>query len=277
MTAAARSIRPVRVLAFAAALGIAGGVGLSFHRQQQAEQEIARIAAAPTQLDPVRFPEARGPAPVSAPSLNPLSVDGIPAYPSAKASDLLAQPPGHGSELQAAWFVTPDPPDVVLGFYEGRFSDMQVPWITHRYSQHAGYVGFLEYKTGRLHLVSVMRQGDQTVVFPSTSYPARLLNATVQDLPDVPRHPRTRKSMVFDFDEKVLAKSSWFGLLERETVAEAVAWYRTALAEKGWTVGQAVVLPSGEGKLEASRTGAKASFTLRRDKQDVSVYVTLSG
>jgi hypothetical protein len=204
----------------------------------------------------------------------------LPPYPGAVPANLLAQNEGVGGEMQIAWFMTDDSPDDVIYFYEKSFAAKGLPFVSHFYSKAAGYVGYAEPNGERMHLLLAIKQGRQTVVFPSSSYPRKLLASMQSNLPpEVPSIPGTSSSVVFDFDEKALAQKSFIATVEGKTVDEVVAWYKESFASKGWQVGQAGTNAAGETTLEAS-LGAKAkhaSLTIRRDKASVTVYLTLSG
>jgi hypothetical protein len=272
-------LRPGPILGAAAVLGIGAGMFLSRQADLEEHMALEHMARVVEDLPPTQFPAPPQPS-KKGPTFNTRAVEGLPPYPGAVPSNLLSQGEGVGGEMQIAWFTTDDEPEDVVYFYEKDFASKGIPFVSHFYSKAAGYVGYAEPNGERMHLLLAIKQGQQTVVFPSSSYPRKLLASMQNSLPpEVPQLPGTSSAMMFDFDEKTLAQKSFIATVEGKTVEEVVAWYKESFASKGWQVGQAGTNAAGEATLEASLTAqAKhASLTIRRDKASVTVYLTLSG
>lgn len=278
-------LTPYRILGLAAVAGVVGGLGLSYRAGLQHQAEVDEIMAeAGKQLPPQGFP-APPPLPrTKGPTFNMKAVEGLPPYPGGMPADLLSQPEGVGGEMQMVWFETPDSPSQIIYYYEQKFAEKGLFSMTHFYSEAAGYVGYLDPKAEidspggqKLHLISVIRQGERSVVFASSSYPQKLLNGD-QKLPaGVPELPGTSSSLVFNFDERSLAQKSWVGTIENKTIDEVMTWYQQSFKEKGWQVGVAQIGDDGTGKIEASRAPSHATVSIRRKNNGLSVYLTLSG
>lgn len=273
-------LRPGPILLAAAVVGTGAGMYLSRQADLEEHMALEHMAKVVEDLPPTKFPAPPPPPKKGGPVFNTRAVEGLPPYPGAVPANLLAQPEGVGGEMQVAWFMTDDEPDDVIYFYEKEFAAKGLPFTSHFFSKASGYVGYAEPNGERMHLLLAVKQGQQTVVFPSSSYPRKLLASLQQSLPpEVPQLPGTSSAMVFDFDEKTLAQKSFVATVEGKTVEEVVAWYRESFAQKGWQVGQPGTNSAGEATLEASLAAqAKhANLTIRREKASVTVYLTLSG
>lgn len=271
-------LRPWRVLAVAAVLGI--GVGLYLSRQADLEEHLAlaHMEKVSEDLPPMRFPAPPKPQGSGAPIFNGRAVEGLPPYPGAVPANLLSQQPGVGGELQVAWFMTDDPPESVISFYAKDFASKGLPFASHFYSDAAGYVGYAEPDGERFHMLLAIKQGQQTVVFPSSSYPRKLLDSLQNKLPpEVPELPGTSSSMVFDFDEKSLAQKSFVATVQGKSVEEILKWYEESFKSRGWVVAPPDRNELGEATLEASLAPRRASLTIKPDKASVTVFLTLSG
>jgi hypothetical protein len=278
-------LRPAPILVAAAVIGT--GTGIMLSRQQTLDEHMAleHMAKMVEDLPPTRFPAPPTGNKVPTSTFNQKAVEGLPPYPGAVPANLLAQPEGVGGEMQVAWFETDDTPDQIIYFYEKEFASKGIPFASHFYSQNAGYVGYMEPNGERQHMLLAIKQGQRTVVFPSSSYPRKLLQSMNGALPpEVPALPGTSSNMVFDFDEKTLAQKSFVATVDGKSVEEVVSWYQENFKSKGWEVGKAGTNSAGETTLEAtyrpqqpSEVARNASLTIRRDKASVTVYLTLSG
>jgi hypothetical protein len=273
-------LKPGPILAMAAVIGIGAGMFLSRQRDLDEHMALEHMTKVVEDLPPSRFPAPpEGPKRPSR-ALNTRAVEGLPPYPGASPANMMSQDEGVGGEMQVAWFMTDDEPDDVIYFYEKEFASKGIPFVSHFYSKAAGYVGYAEPNGERMHMLLAIKQGQQTVVFPSSSYPRKLLASMQNNLPpEVPQLPGTSSAMVFDFDEKQLAQKSFIATVEGKTVEEVAAWYADSFKSKGWSVSPTATNSAGETTLEAS-LGAQskhASLTIRRDKASVTVYLTLSG
>jgi hypothetical protein len=275
-------VRPGPILAVAAVAGI--GLGLYWSRKQGLEEHVQldHMAELVESLPPTRFPMP--PAEPKTRRSDFRAVEGLPPYPGAMPQKLLSQEDGVGGEMRIAWFETQDTPDDVIYFYEKAFADQGILFVSHFFSEKAGYVAYASPDKERMHMIFALREYGKTTVFPSSSNPGKLLASLNSPLPpEVPQLPGTSTSMVFDFDEKALAQKSFIATVEGKTVEEVTQWYADTFKSKGWQVKPPGKNSMGEATLDANLPARaesppkSASLTIRRDKASVTVYLTLSG
>jgi len=275
-----RTLHPVKLIAIAAVLGIAVGVGLSLRQQRELDREVKRLERVERALPKEAFPPAPRvtQAEMSAPMVDPAALEGLPPYPGANPRDLAHETRVQGDQLHLAWFQTDDSVDQVMGFYEQRFSEMGRFIVRHRFSPNAGYVGYLDLKDEKLHLISVMHNLRQTVVFPSVSYPGRFYEGGGGQLPKaVPSMPGVKAPVAFDFDEGPSARRSWFATTE-EPLEQVADFYAKGFADKGWKVEEVNHAVPTEVRIDARRGDASASVLLKkRAGQTVAIYVSIAG
>ncbi len=270
----------MKIVLLAALLGTAVGVGLSLKKQRALDLQVKELAHLEDQLPKERFPPAprEAPANMSAPMVDPAALEGLPPYPGANPRDLAQKQRVQGDAMHLAWFQTDDSVDQVLSFYEQRFSEMGRFLVRHRFSAAAGYVGYLEVNDEKLHLISVMRNREHTLVFPSVSYPGRFFDNGGGQLPQtVPVLPGTKGSVVFDFDEGASARRSYFATTEQplDSVAD---FYAKGFESKGWKVEEVNHSLPSEVRIDARRGEASASVLLKkREGQTVAIYVSIAG
>ncbi len=275
-----RTVHPVKLILIAAAVGTLVGVGLSLRKQHQLDAQVTQLSHLGDTLPAEQFP----PAPretkeqMSAPLVDPRALEGLPPYPGADPRDLAQKTRAQGDDLHLAWFTTHDDVDQVMSFYEQRFSEMGRFIVHHHFNANAGYVGYLDTGDEKLHLISVLRNREQTVVFPSVSYPGHFFDPGGGQLPaTVPVLPGTKGSVVFDFDEGAAARRSWFATTERP-LDEVADFYAKALASKGWTVSEVNHALPTEVRIDARLGSASANVTLKkRAGQTVAIYVSIAG
>lgn len=151
-------MKPGRVLLLMAALGATAGPLLSmaggqpWEEQTESSQPAVAMGAVASEVEPA-------------------ALEQIPHYPESNPRQLSRQM--QGEQLNAAWFATAASAAEVIAFYEKQFAAQGKWWLSHRFNEHAGYVGWLDADTRQLHLVSVMASGGESYVFPSTSFPEK--------------------------------------------------------------------------------------------------------
>lgn len=170
------------ILAGSAVTGIALGLGLAARKASQDEEAELHVAPEVAQVVPIGHPMA---ATADMMRPDPRALSGIPPYPHGVARALTSGATT-GARVNSAWFSTPDSPDAVISFYEKAFARENRQFAAHRYSARTGFIGWLErpdtedgglpdFDKALLHLVTVVRQGEETVVLLSSSEPAKLL------------------------------------------------------------------------------------------------------
>ncbi|MBL8957618.1 MAG: hypothetical protein JNK82_42985 [Myxococcaceae bacterium] len=256
-------MRPLRVLVGAAVLGTVLGTTFAFRRE--AEDEKARQA----------LEEAAGGEVGSSPELDDKSglvklaaVQGLPPYPGAHV-----RPISSADELDVAWFSTKDSVEQVLSFYERELVDKGVMPVSHQYSEHAGYAGYLDLPDRRMHLVSVIRQSGETLVFPSTSLPEKMLAGGAAPPAGVPNIAGAESTLGFDLGGGPDKRQVWLATYANQSLEQVTAAWRSGLEGNGWQVKRTE--EQGEPRLAAERAGSSLQVAIRRDPgEKVAVYVT---
>ncbi|MBK7861626.1 MAG: hypothetical protein IPJ65_24020 [Archangiaceae bacterium] len=269
------SVSPVRVLLFAALLGGVGGTVLAFRKQGQLEVQLQAAIAEEERFDaravdapqePSRLPQA----------VNLAALDGLPQYPGSYVHPLSQQLSGQGVEMNVAWFETKDSVDEVLIFYRQKFKEAGKWGVWHLYSDNAGYAGWLEHDSGRMHLISALRQGNKTVVLPSLSYPGKMLEAAPALPPSIPKVAGAEGAYAFDFGDGTRLAKVWLSMVKQKTLREVVDGYRRALEEQGWAIDEKLNVVPEQASLQAKREGSGLQIEFKRDTDaTVAVYVTM--
>jgi hypothetical protein len=270
------------VILIAAVLGTVAGVALSLHRQHVEELELEALAAqakddaAPGEavwVDPPGKPLQSG-------AVHLTAVEGLPQYPNAFARPLTSAPHDGGVELDIAWFSTKDPIDDVLFFYAREFDRAHKIPVVHRFSPYAGYAAYLDLDTRRLHMISVLAQPHETLVFASSSYPAHMLERGAGLIPaGVPVVGGGEGSLTFDLSVGFGKKQKlWTSTYKQRSIADVRDAYKKALVDAGWTVQDLKAANPQEARLDAKRGAGELEVMIRRDAaSNVAVYVSMSG
>jgi hypothetical protein len=264
--------RPIgvgKVLIAAAVIGTVAGVVLSELRGSPA----ARVKVpAPPALVVAAPPMNKG---TPAPKPDEEMLRALPPYPHAKASPrpLISQAKGQGGELKAAWFATDDTPEEVISFYERTLKKLTPLVVSHRFSPHAGYAGYLDGDFERMHLISVVRQGRETLVFPSVSDPIKMVDRAGQSKDNFPMPTGARLS--FDIGEPG-AQRAYVVSAADTSVRDVMDFYKRSLAQQGWTV-QSAEEHGPRGHVEATRAKGSAAVSVQQRGVDVAIAITFFG
>jgi hypothetical protein len=268
-------MRPWVVLGCAALAGSVGGVALERFRSPK-EQEL-------TPPKNETLDRVAPPSPLMRPSGAPLAsagaLAGLPPYPGARPQDLAREIQIQGMPLHIAWFSTADPPEAVIHYYEEKFDQDGKLRVSHLYNAKAGYVGYLERPAEKMHLISVLREGDETLVFPSSSEMQGLFTRSQKVPASLPEPAGARDSVVLSMKDNGVLQDSVYVTVPEQSLQQVMEFYRKGFEEKGWSVLTAV--ESSEAiRLEAKQNGATATVLLRKLKASikpgVAVYVTLT-
>lgn len=280
---ATRSISPFRVIGFAAVLGIVGGTAMSFRAQHQRDLELQQLASEPDRGAPVDAPpgvhgtvgpgKPLGRLPVT---VHLTATEGLPQYPGANVRSLSDQLSAQGVEMNIAWFSTKDEVGKVLSFYAKKFDEEHKVATAHLFSEKAGYVGYMDTDTRRMHLISAIRQGKETVVFPSSSYPGKMLEGKGQLPPSLPTVAGAEGNLAFDFGDGQRLSKMWLAMVRQKTLRQVIDQYKQALTEKGWDVKEAMTLSDAQGRVDAKQGKSEVQVDFKRDQAaTVAVYVTM--
>ena len=256
-------MKPLRVLVVAAVLGSVFGTVVAFRRE--AEDEKARQALEDAD-------DGAGAAPVDPPDksgrVTLAAVQGLPQYPGAHV-----RPISSGEQLDVAWFSTRDSVEQVLSFYETKFAEEGLLPVSHQYSERAGYAGYLELPDHRMHLVSVIRQSDETLVFPSTSYPEKMLAGGAAPPAGVPNIAGAESTLRFDLGGGPDRRQVWLATYAGQSLEQVTTAWSEGLEGNGWAVKRTD--EEGEPRLAAERAEGSLQVAIRRDPgSKVAVYVT---
>jgi len=206
------------------------------------------------------------------------ATEGLPPYKDAVPQALAADYLDPGSRIAAAWFMTPDSPEAVLGFYEQKLAEAGLPVVKHRYNSNAGYVGYMEPHTEQLHMVSVLAQGEETAVFVSSGQVAPFLESQGGQVPaDLPMPTNVQRPVVLTFQEEGRTRYSVMADVLEAGVEELAAFYRESFAKRGWTLEGLAQDEADATQLIARRGALRATATVQRQGLGVRLYLTLDG
>lgn len=278
------------VLVTAAVGGVIAGVGLAQRGGRGLVPSFVAPATAggPVSREPQPASHRAAPAaaePARRPSAPAAALAGLPAYPGATPRGLGENIVAAGMPMAVAYFTTPDPASDVMAFYvnalKGSHAHLMHEWSTPT----TGYVGWRNEKTDELHGVVIRRDGEETMVFPSTMAPGRArLASQSQQVPSVlPLPDGAEGTMVVSMGGGAngLRQSSVVTSVPLATVASLTDFYRTAFAKKGWHVEQVLVNSGHFGRVTATRDDMRAEAFLRRvaggdEGPHVEIYVLLT-
>jgi hypothetical protein len=251
------------VLLAAAVLGSVLGTVIAFRREAEDEQARQALEAADdgASAEPLEPPDKSGRVTLAA-------VQGLPQYPGAHV-----RPISSGEQLEVAWFSTRDSVEQVLAFYEKEFTEKGVMPVSYQYSEHAGYAGYMDVPDHRMHLVSVIRQKDETLVFPSTSYPEKMLAGGSAPPAGVPNIAGAESTLSFDLGGGPDKRQVWLATYAGQSLEQVTTAWSKGLEGNGWAVKRTE--EEGEPRLAAERAGGSLQVAIRRDPSaKVAVYVT---
>jgi hypothetical protein len=161
--------------------------------------------------------------------------------------------------------------DQVLSFYERTLAEEGLLPVSYQYSPNAGYVGYLELSTQRMHVVAVIRQRDETLVFPSSSDPEAMLNAAAEP-PPVGAFTGAEGSVAMD----VGGQKMWVASFPNRTLEDVSREWREGLVGRGWKLSDAVPGAAGEVRFDAVREGAApVQVAVQAKGSQVAVYVSM--
>jgi hypothetical protein len=203
---------------------------------------------------------------------------GLPPYKDAVPQPLAADYLDPGSRIAAAWFMTRDTPEAVLGFYERALLEAGLPLVKHRYNANAGYVGYMEPHTQQLHLVSVLAQGGETTVFVSYGQVASFLESQGGQVPaDLPLPANAQQPVVLTFQGEGRVRYSVMSEVQEARVEDLAAFYRKSFEERGWKLEDLTQDAADATQLMASRGDVRATAMVQQRGQGVRLYLTLDG
>lgn len=216
----------------------------------------------------------------TAPPVPKKALAGLPAYPGARPEALGQGLTAQGEPMAAAFFSTPDPLEDVVHYYAEALKEQGLPVMGNRLGPNSGYVGYLDQKTHRLHLVTVVRQGDRTLVFPSNNDPEKMLAGEAKVPSVLPHPPAAEDTTVVSMHEGTTHQDSVMATVPLVSVPSLAAFYKKGFIDKGWHVDSYTVNGGADARVEASRGSMRAQALLRQSTDDkgasrVELYVIL--
>ncbi|ADO76148.1 hypothetical protein [Stigmatella aurantiaca] len=244
------------------------------------EREEARLEALMTSATQELNASSRAPSSAQASSgiseaernIIQRATQGLPPYKGAVPQALAADFLGPNAPMAAAWFMTEDSPQEVLGFYQGSLLDAGLPIYFHNYNENAGYVGYMEPHTKVMHTVSVLVQGQQTAVFVSKGKVADLLDNPVPMPAGLSLPPGAGEPMVLSFREEGRVRYVITADLEPEKVNALNAFYRGALEPQGWVMDEP---EPGSNQVSFRRGSSRFDAAVQREGAAARLYLTL--
>lgn len=214
----------------------------------------------------------------SRPSVDPRLLAAIPAFPNAKPRDLFQGELIKGAPMSVAWFSTPETVDSVLEFYDEYFKLDGVEHRKHKYGPNSGYVAWFEEDEaldagageGRMHLISAIRQGDETMVLLSETNPLAVLEGAPQPLPDGVHLPASASRPTILNLETGLSIHSRLSPARLEDVS---AEYLGQLSTGGWKLTSPTVV-NDTWSVSAQRRGEEQMVSLVRRNAGVDIVIT---
>jgi len=274
------------------ALGLCLGAALAWMKQRPSPKKREAVqhlpenfpgtvfpdTVLPETLSPLLFPEASAPPLVeeapSAPGL-PAAMEGLPLYPGSMPQGFEASVIADGKLLKMARFFTQDSVAQLRAFYEKEFRRRGVHLVSHEFSPVAGYIGYMDWLSEELHLISYIRQGSQTLAFPSRSRPS--LRGQGELPAGIPAHPRASLAKTVSFVEpEGRQRLSYSARIADERLESVWQFYREALLSGGWQTTQERE-EEGRNTLEAANERWVVNVALEQKPGSVGVYVLLMG
>lgn len=258
----------------AALLGVVAGVGMSFRNMSDDEDPMEVMEQKAVDLTPLGAdlvdPHVKG----DWGRPDPAALAGIPPYPNGDPRKLSSAPKGQGVPMAINWFSTPDSVETVVTYYSTYFSLLNQVHASHLYSANSGYVAWLaEGMTpdagpgeGVLHMVSAIRQGEQTLVFLSATDPLRMVSAAAPELPPgVVLPPNASTPRVFELGEGRMMRVTLYSTVNGASLVDATDFYTRAFGQGAWTV------------VERNSADTRASLSVRRESTQQLVTLTKNG
>lgn len=238
------------ILLVAAALGLVGGVVLAEVRLMgdavPAEddepltgeaEEVMPMGRAMAQADPMAPDEE--------------TLEGIAPYPGAAPRKLTSHSSVSGMPMKVSWFSTPDGPAEVLAFYQKAFVADDRMVVTHRFSENIGYVAWTDRNDppphgdageddptppNPLHMVSVVRQGRDTLVFISKTEPHEFFARPLRLPNGVLLPPSAEPPQVIELAEFSLDRRTIYSRARELSVDETRQFFERELTKAQWSL-----------------------------------------
>lgn len=278
------SVSVGRLLGGAALLGVIAGVVLSARQQGIVESDLESVYDNGGDLSPPNE-RAEDTSFGDAMRADPETLRAIPPYPGGNPRRLSSPPTFQNAELGVAWFSTEDAVGEVLSFYDNAFRGLPTPVVSYRFSSNSGYSGFYEmpsfdaghddFMAGKIHLVSAVRSGSQTLVFISNSEPSKFLDGAAILRGDIDLPPNALRPQVVAVGEGPVKRRTVFSMVPNSNLDEVTRHFEAAFAKGGWKLGPWVSNDDGSVAGRAAREEKSSSVLLKMEGSDVRLLLTL--
>lgn len=206
------------------------------------------------------------------------ATQGLPPYKQALPQALAADYMGPDSRIAVAWFMTRDTPEEVLGFYREVLGEAGLPVLSHRYGTSAGYVGYQEPGNPEMHLVSALRQGEETLVLLSSAHGSSLPQARRAQVPwDLPMPAGVQHPWVMNLQVEGRVRSTAMVEARGARAEDLVDFYLRTFRAQGWILEHPAGRLGDQVFLSARRGPARVSTLIQPQATGARLYFTLDG
>lgn len=275
----ARAWSLTKLLLVTSVIGLAVGAALSVRQQREFQRSLEAMERHAETIDfPLPSPVAAAPRAESRPAVDPRLLAALPAFPNARPRDLFQGELIKGAPMSVAWFSTPETVDSVLEYYDEYFKLSGQEHRKHKYGPNSGYVAWFEEDEdldagpgeGVMHLISAIRQGDETMVLLSETNPLAVLEGPPQQLPDGVHVPANASRPTVLNLETGLSIHSRLAPARLEDVS---AEYLGRLSTTGWQTTPPTVI-NDTWSVSARRPGQEQVVSLVRRNAGVDIVIT---
>lgn len=268
----------VRVLSLLFSAVVVGGL-VGFGWGRLAEEEVAPEPVDRVVPEDARPVVRRGARTPEEEAVLERALSAFPPYPRGSRPEVLAADYlGPDAPVAVAWFSTEDAPDQVLSHYRDTLLEAGLPVLGERHGEQAGYVGYWSPSTEAVHLVSVLAQGGETLVFVSSGQVAPLLKGSPEVPGWIPLPAQTEEPTTLTFQMEGATQYTVSGRLAGMSLSEAAELLQRTFGERGWSV-QALQAP-GEmsAELEVHRGSVRGLVMVRQAPSllEAEVYLSLT-
>jgi hypothetical protein len=202
----------------------------------------------------------------------------FPPYPRAKGRPevLAADYLGPGVPMAVAWFSTGDTPDAVLEHYQATLVEQGLPVLARRYGPNGGYVGYWSPRSGAVHLVSVLAQGGETLVFVSSGEMEPLLSGRAAVPSWLPLPEGAQSPVVLTFRMEGTTYYTVSGRIPEGVLADVGTAYAAGLRTRGWEAEDARAVGEREVGFEVGHEALRGQVLLRQGALQADVEFHLS-
>ena len=278
------------ILLIAAALGIVGGVGLAEFRIRgetplidddsvsDAVAKVMPLGRATAERDPMEP--------------DPETLDGITPYPGAAPRKLTSHTSVSGMPMKVSWFSTKDSVSDVLAFYRKAFVADDRMVVSHRFNDGVGYVAWVdrndptpprvdggEYDPllrSAVHMVSVVHQPQETLVFISRSQPHDFFTQPLHMPDGVLLPPSADTPQVIELNEFSLDRRTIYSRARGMTLTQTRGFFERELTATGWRIDDGTEADDRE-SIVVKRGAATQVITLVPDGENTRILITLDG